>query len=402
MEISTLSAYLLGRRDAILTVARCRGSLAIGALLVLAAAFARHYDSRDLLHEPWFLLAPLAASTVIATILFLLLRLGTRADERYPGFPAARRCFLGLFWMTAPLALAYAVPYDRLLSPEGAVRAKLWTLAAVSAWRVLLMSRVISVVFGVSAAASFWVVMLLGDAAVLSALSVAKLPLIQFMGNIRQTSAERLLSGTKLMVTFLGAISLPAWLVASLIVLAGRRMRWQVDLPATPPCAVSTGLKVAAILAGLAWCAVLPLTQPAQRLRWRTERELKSGHLGTALEMMSSHRPQDYPPHWDPPPRPGYGEGLPPLLDVVELIADRPTADWVRRTYLEKLTARYLESMFGPLNATDDQWARLGRVLEKFPEAEGLRQQYAYRCESRARLLDRPTTTATTVPATGR
>ena len=72
MEIRTLLRYLIGDREAILTIARSRHALWIGFLFVLSAAFARDYDGEDLLHEPWHLLLPLVASLGSSLVLFTL------------------------------------------------------------------------------------------------------------------------------------------------------------------------------------------------------------------------------------------------------------------------------------------------------------------------------------------
>jgi hypothetical protein len=182
--------------------------------------------------------------------------------------------------MTAPLALVYAIPYDRMMSAERAVAAKLWTLLVVSVWRVLLMARVVSIVFSIAAAAAFWVIMLVGDGVVLGALAVGKLPLIQFMGGIRQTAAEQVLSSARWTVTFLGFLSLPVWVIGAIIVIGNRRMAWKVELPAGGTSGgVSRALVLAAVAAVLVWAPLLPFTQPAQVLRWRTERELRLGTL---------------------------------------------------------------------------------------------------------------------------
>jgi hypothetical protein len=402
VNLLALLGFLIGDRTAIHTVARCRGALWVGAVFVLAAGLARNYDSRDLLHEGWYVLVPLAASTVLASVLFALLRLGMRAREPYPGWGRAYRSFLGLFWMTAPLALMYAIPYDRMMSAEGAIRAKLWTLLVVSVWRVLLMSRVVSIVFGIGAPAAFWVIMLLGDGVVLGALAVMKLPLIQFMGGIRQTAAEQVLASTRLTVTFLGFVSLPVWAIGALVVVGSRRMAWKVEPPAGGTSGgVSRGVVLAAAAAVLVWVVFLPFTQPTQVLRWRTERELKLGHVAEGIAMLSAHLPQDYPRHWDPPPRPGYGEDEPPLLDVVQVIVERGAAEWVRRIYVEKLADRYLyglELLYTP----DADWARLGFLLKQLPEGEALREEYTYQSERRSQWRTAHaagTTTSTAVPA---
>ncbi|MFM7555039.1 MAG: hypothetical protein ACKPAH_07045, partial [Verrucomicrobiota bacterium] len=58
--------------------------------------------------------------------------------------------FMGLFWLTAPIAWLYALPVERFLDPLSATRANLALFGVVALWRVLLMARVIQVIQGAS------------------------------------------------------------------------------------------------------------------------------------------------------------------------------------------------------------------------------------------------------------
>ncbi len=146
MTIGTVLRYLIGNRTAIMDIANCPSALGVGLLLVLSAGFAREYDGEDLRAEPWHLLIPVAASLVTSFILFLLTFMKVLAqDSPPPRFFKAYGAFLALYWMTAPLAWLYAIPYERFLPDPQAVKANLWTLALVAAWRVVLMIRVVSV-----------------------------------------------------------------------------------------------------------------------------------------------------------------------------------------------------------------------------------------------------------------
>ena len=120
MRIRTLLLYLIGSRRAILDLAADRHGLWVGLLFVLSAGFAREYDGQDLLREPWHLLIPLGASLAASFALFLV-ACGPVffQGEGRPPFFSAYRSFLTLFWMTAPLAWLYAVPY--VPSGSGAV-----------------------------------------------------------------------------------------------------------------------------------------------------------------------------------------------------------------------------------------------------------------------------------------
>src|SRR5688572_21713035 len=126
--MATLLRFLVGDRGAILRLAGDRATLWVGLLFVFAAGLARDYDGADLMREPWWLVVPVAASLGVSLLLFAgvhasIRRGAAKAGTVAPGFWTAYRVFLGLFWMTAPLALLYAIPYERFLTPAGAVAA---------------------------------------------------------------------------------------------------------------------------------------------------------------------------------------------------------------------------------------------------------------------------------------
>jgi hypothetical protein len=72
MNIRTVLRYLVGNRQAIRDLASSRWTLLVGFLFVLSAGFARDYDGKDLLQEPWHLLLPLVASLASSFLLFCL------------------------------------------------------------------------------------------------------------------------------------------------------------------------------------------------------------------------------------------------------------------------------------------------------------------------------------------
>lgn len=90
----------------------------------------------------------------------------------------------------------------------------------------------------------------------------------------------------------------------------------------------------------LVWIPVLPLTQPEQRLRNEVENDLRGGRIHRALATMSAHDRGDFPPHWEPPPRIGYGERQPPILNVVETLLAMDAEPWVVDLFLDKLRGR--------------------------------------------------------------
>ena len=190
MNVPTLIRYLFGSRRCLVEVYRCPSAIWLGLLFVISAGFAREYDGEDLLHEPWHLLLPLGASLLTSSLLFALLEV---AFARGQGVRSKRplwkyRSFLGLYWMTAPLAWLYALPVERFLDAPDAVRVNLWLLGIVSVWRVALMTRVVSVIYGRSLLAAFFVVMLFADSVAMFVFWLTPLPIVSIMGGIRLTS----------------------------------------------------------------------------------------------------------------------------------------------------------------------------------------------------------------------
>jgi hypothetical protein len=216
MPIRTLLLYLIGNRQAILAIASDRRALGYGFLLVLSAGFAREYDGKDLLAEPWHLAIPFAASLLSSLLLFALLYGVMRFKGRnVPRFWASYRSFLSLFWMTAPLAWLYAIPYERFLTPLGATEANLWTLGVVAAWRVGLMVRVASVLMNTGLASAFFFVILLADVEAMVALFLMPMPVIQFMGGIRLSQSEKVIQGTLLWLRVASILTLPVWFIGA-------------------------------------------------------------------------------------------------------------------------------------------------------------------------------------------
>lgn len=385
----TLGRFLVGDRQAILDVAATRHAWLVGLVLVLSAGLAREYDHEDLGREPWHAFLPLAASLLTATILFTLIRIVSwrRSGGGWPrrgGYPA----FLGLYWATAPLAWLYAIPVERFLSVESAVAANLWLLAVVSLWRVLLMSRVIQVVWRCHAVAAFSVVGFFAWGVATTALFLTPIPVLSMMGGIELAPAEAMLAAATFFTGLVLFLSTPLWLVGCLSVLLFRR---QAGGPWTPDRAFAAGtlrptrtLWRAAAAAVFVGFALLPFTQPEQRLRHDAEQALRGGAPEAAIRLMAGHARTDFPPHWDPPPRTSFGERIPRLTDVVVAIAAVDPPAWVREIYFAKVgNAEYPNWSGGALVRLDEEsLARYVDVLERLPEGRRLAAIHAVTIDS--------------------
>lgn len=372
MSIANLLQFLVGQRQAILKIAETPAAVWLGLLLVLSAAFAREYDGEDLLHAPWHLVLPAAASLVTSALLFGTVWVVSRGSSpHWSVIPSAYRSFLGIYWMTAPLAWLYAIPVERLATGEEATAANLWLLGIVAGWRVVLMARVVSVLYGANMWQAVCVVMLFADALALVVLRLTPLPVFSIMGGIRLSESEQMIQSTTFMVGAAGIVSLPLWFFGTISAAVKKGLSWST---ATSVLRGERRVSPSAWLLGVAsllvWVPILPFTQPEQQLRHEVESDLRGGQIHRALTTMSAHERGDFPPHWDSPPRVGYGEQQPPILDVVETLLEMDAKPWVVELFVEKLRSRAGYS-FGTryyfYDMDDEQFDRHLALLEQLP-----------------------------------
>lgn len=149
-----------------------------------------------------------------------------RPWESRPPVWVSYRVFLGLFWMTAPMAWLYAIPYERFLSPIDAVNVNLWTLALVAAWRVALMTRVIAVLYGVRAVAAFFIVMAFADLVLFVAMNMASTALINVMGGLQLPERDALVVAITTNLVLLSVLTAPIWLLGAFVSVAMIRPSW--------------------------------------------------------------------------------------------------------------------------------------------------------------------------------
>jgi hypothetical protein len=218
------------------------------------------------------------------------------------------------------------------------MRANLILLVVISIWRVVLISKVISVIFHCRFIAALPLVLLFADGVALFILFGTRLPILSIMGGIRYTESERILLDVVMTARLIAILSLPVWLISAVIVASRQRDTWIVSSALTSRSGkVSWPLWGVAILSVAVWFFVLPSTQGEQRLRTRVERELRSGRLREAVTEMARHDQSDFPPYWNPPPEIGYGEYEPLPEDVLRVVSELKAPDWIRRLYEEKV-----------------------------------------------------------------
>lgn len=377
--------YLFGQAEAIQRVAASRAALWTGIALVLLTSVARNYDQTLIAEKPflWFF-GSLVFSFFSATWLYVATyktfarRTGETMGDLKPSGQSGWPSFLGLFWMTAPVAWLYAIPVERFFGTLTAARANLLLLAIVSLWRVLLMARVLQV----TTRASFGMTL----SWVLFAAAVETLVIVFFggafaqaivrgMGGMRNSPEEELVMRT-MSTAFLGALIIaPVALVVSLA-WRPKGLLQPLPMPVAEKVCWAGLLAVAAIWIAL---AVVPQRELANNVA--VERLLAEGRTRAALDFVAARQPDDFAPARPLPPKMFERSALTELPAWFgELRASDPP--WVRAQAIQKF--QQMLSHLGPRwrpAITDSSQPRAQQIktaLEGFqrygPDAQGLKQ----------------------------
>ena len=339
ITVKTIVGFMLFRREAILQIASTQSARWLGLVFVLSAGFAREYDGEYLVAEPWHLVLPLAASIVGCIVLMLLLRVvawfrQVRDVRTIVMFGA----LLNVYWMMAPMAWLYAIPFERFMDPGWATRSNLTLLGIVSVWRVTLMIRCVTVLYGASLLSATMPVMVFCLAMGYAALWLIPSPVFLIMGGIRLTESEDLILGMKMLLMAAGILTSPIWGIGYLIACSIKSpWKWQLLSDGDRNIPVSRMAWMVGLASLVIWAPILPWTQTEQRLRWKAERMLFSGSIEELCKLTREKSERHFPPHWDPPPRLSYGEKRPALLRTSAAIISYDPADWFWQRYVDKI-----------------------------------------------------------------
>jgi hypothetical protein len=271
ITIGRLFHFLLGSRPAILAFASRRDTFWLGLVLVISAGFVREYHEINWLQNPWMIALPLIMTVSLSLVLFPLTVVVARMRGAVDGHYWERfRVFLGLFWMTAPLAWIFILPVERLMSVDDAAIIKLWFLGMISLWRVFLVTRILSTLFVPRASemfytGTFFVVMLVVDTLFLCRFRGDR-P-VMMVGNVAEAPAvEFLIVHAMAVIVVVGVITWPIWLVGTLMVALGEGSRWSWTVKAAQsPGRLTMGVKLLATASLLIWVVLFPITQPSRQ-----------------------------------------------------------------------------------------------------------------------------------------
>lgn len=368
MNIRTILGFVTGNASAIREAACNRASLWTGVVLVLLTGIARNYDQNFVLESPLWLIGPLAFSLFSGSFLYAILIRGFARRHMPEESQNESRwaTFMALFWLTAPVAWLYAIPVEHFLNSYQAAQANIALLAIVSVWRVLLMSRVISVLLEIPfRRAMGWVLV----GAALEVIVVVFLGLffgggfsrriLAGMSGMRNAPEENLLSSV------LGFVWTWSWavLILTAIVLAAKRFQGEArPLPKLAPG------RLPWILLGsltVVWIAIAIGPQREQQHFVTHETLVSKSAYAEALAYLERYQQSDFPPGRRLEPNPyeyRVWEHLPPTIALLK----PDTTPWIRQVYLSHLTATLSHHYSGYDSLTNV--AAMVMAIEQLPE----------------------------------
>ncbi len=243
--------------------------------------------------------------------------------------------------------------------------------------RLVALSALTAVWFGAPFLAILMPVMLFADSIVVGLTVFTALPKVMIsMGGLRLGDVDRWLGGVAATVGWYALLTWPIWLIG--LYMAMNATPWHAAAVARHR--VSRGLWLLAGFALAAGLALLPFGQPEQRLARQTDQLLEAGDIGGAVALIAKHRPEDFPPNWNPLPRIAELRGRPRASEVLHVLERQPDAPaWVRAIYLEKFRLELDGLTFAHVGRLDDseETDRVLELLETLPEGLSLVRERA-------------------------
>lgn len=340
MTASAILRCQFGDRNAIKQISRSNSAFWTGLVLVLITAIPRNYDQFHISeHTLKWVLGPLVFSTISGTwIWFTAYRCGTWPTIKKAGLKRTPlvndwMSFMGLFWMTAPVAWLYAIPVERMFDSVTAARANLGLLGIVSAWRVALLSRALQVSCKWGYGRAFLNVLAAASAEAFAVTFMGGAfgkALMAGMGGMRNSPEETILLSGLMTVMNVSFFLCPATaLIAAFANRAGSAQPLPEREKASTPVAVLT-------IACVAWLLIAIAPQRQLIHNARLDAMVEQGDYVGAVGLMSSTPQESFAPSRQLPPK-AYERTVYKRLPKMIAATDAETETWVNEHLVRQL-----------------------------------------------------------------
>jgi len=242
------------------------------------------------------------------------------------------RGFLGLFWMTAPLAWFYAIPVERWCDSYRSAQLNLALLGVVSIWRVALLARILHVTTQAHAgrttvwtlfAASLEVVVVM----FVGAFSTLGEEVVRGMSGMRNSPEEEMLLRVLSEITSWAAI---VFLITGIGLFVARGRGLARPLPEATQSRVPW---VAPVLAVALWSVAAIGPQKQLRNNFDYDRLVAAGRYDEAMTFLITRKPEEFSHYKRFAPDPYASEVWEHLAGCLDRI-DSDSPAWVRSRYL--------------------------------------------------------------------
>lgn len=228
----------------------------------------------------------------------------------------------------------------------------------------------------------FFLVLFFADSVAILLAFASPMPIFNVMGGIRHSEVDRVVLDVLLNARFFAVVSWPVWLIGAIVILV-RQSPWSLSNVGPRSTRVSIPLWALATLLIVAGGAILPLGQSQQRHAYEAAALMRANDLAAAVEYLGQLQRTDLPPIWDPPPRIGFGERSPEVIDMLEEIDKQGAHEWIAKVYVGKLLVDPRSSFESAIPFGKDVDAqKLERLLSSSQnrelDAELLKQMLAY------------------------
>jgi len=357
LRITDVLRFFCGNQKAILKVASCKYVFWVACLFVVSAGLARNYDHHLLLEEPLWLGGPFFmvffSSIFILALVGWMLRIPRQEKENMFGnYLAWARCF----FLTAPLAWLYGIPYESMIDILPATIANFITLLIVSFWRVFLMVRVIQAVFKVKASLAAFAILIPTTLEMAVATAFKELSIVGIMGGMRLSPSDQFL------LTATRTVSMGSWilffvsLIGFLFLMIKGNIRgsaFKNEVRFTP----SKNLWLSSIISILLWSSVSFPFQKTLKNQQTLRTLISESNFDQAAVFLKKKEPRDFPPGHDIFNRGSY----PNIENLLELLTrNEKLPAWVIQRLVEDIkTADVFFKMY-------DEKDRYAPLLEKY------------------------------------
>jgi hypothetical protein len=182
-------------------------------------------------------------------------------------------------------------------------------------------------------------VLLCADVVVFVVAYLSPRPVIDFMGGTEGSPLEEAVGLTNDDLMWGAGLAFTILAVAAFV--SAPRIGAQAPAAAPSGTRLDRRLTAFALASAFAWLLPTPVAQVEQYWRWSVERDLRGGRIERALAAMSARSPDDFPPHWDPPPHAFFEEDEPSIESILASILQQPAAGWVTERFVPKVFHGY-------------------------------------------------------------